>query len=399
MESNNIKVCKNKEYLKKKLIRYYHILNYIIKLLYKKDIKNILFQSGGDNAIDGIVTFEILLIILFLPFYILSILFRILIIRPYYYIRGYDYNRDINGRRYYYGGGGDLDNYSQLIIKRNIILKEEICTFEMIDKMVCYKNYLKTPYFMKVMISSKNFLIVNMIIIKFLNNLFGVISKQGGELISLKETLNVNIFINILNYKIEYLNNTEIRSSIVYYKFSLTNKKTKNIYYFELTMNQIKKIFSLRDFSKIKYFMNDSFLNYVYDMIHTKKDFINNKSSILNKVFTSRINKRVSNKISNIADMYKLLKRIFSNLLIDIHNDFKILKRNSYYRMTTVIKKDPAVFISQIVDDLCGISTMNINFKDINKNIKNMDKRIEDNKTIENIDERIKKNKNISEIS
>jgi hypothetical protein len=365
------------------LIRYYNIFNYLVKLLYKKDIKNIISQSGGNENGPGVkavkyLGYFIIHLILFLIFGIFYIIGAIV------YIIMYKKNKQ-NG-----GGWGDSNNYSTLMIKGDVVIDDTICSFERINKLLCYKNYLNTPSFIGSMTNIKNFLIINMFMIKFLYNLFDVISKQGDELVRLKDILNENLFCSIIHYKIEFLNQTDTRSKIIYYKFSLNNKKTGNVYYFELTMNQIKRIFSLKDFSKIKYFMNDSFLHYVYNIIHkTKKNVINNKSSILgkilNKVITSRKNKRMSNNIDDVANMYKLLKRMFSNLLISINDDFNKLKRNSYYQITTIVKKKPEVFIGELVDDLCSKTTMSVDYKNIQINIRNMDKRIEENKNISGI--------------
>jgi hypothetical protein len=75
--------------------------------------------------------------------------------------------------------------------------------------------------------------------------------------------------------------------------------------------------------------------------------------------------------------LYKLLKRIFFNLFIEINNTFNNLKLNNHHHMTTILKQKPEYFINEIVNDLCNKKMINSeDFLILNNNIKNIDKRI-----------------------
>jgi len=353
-----MEICAKKNTLKKKLINYYSYLNYLVKSITSKNLNNYLVQKGGVLPVVAIVFIVIWVIIM-----AIGLLFQ------------------ISGIRYFWrkaSGGGDnkINNFEVLFEKNKLTIVEEMCVPEKINKLLCYKNYLNNEIFNESMTDIKNFLIVNIFIIVFLNNLFEIISVQGEELVSIKDKLNNNFFYNIINYKIVYLGKNEVKKKMIYYKFSLINKKTDNVYNFELTFNQIKKIFSLKSFSKIKYFVNDTFFNFIYNIIkNVKTDIINNRSSFLNYLFKSRRNKKISNNINDVSLMYKLLKRISSNLFLKMSNNLNNMKLSKYYDNQTLLKNGNIEFINNFVDDLCN--QKNIEITIIDGDFNKIDKRIE----------------------
>jgi len=225
-----------------------------------------------------------------------------------------------------------------------------------------------------------------MFITKNLNNLCSIIESQHKQFKILNENFNENLFCNIINYKFKYLDSFEKKNNIIYYKFLLIikNNNLENLqdqYEFKLSRNEIKKVFSLKEFLNMKIFVSDTFFNFVYDIIYqSKKDLFNNKPGILNKIFKSRLNKKIKDNIDNILLLYKFLKRLFMNLFIIITNEYNNLKLNRHYHVSSLLKKSPTEFISNIIEDLCNKKILDSehipeNF-DINKKFINLDEKI-----------------------
>jgi hypothetical protein len=361
-----MEICKNKDIIKDRLIKYYNYLYYLLKTISSKNLNNILIQKGGYMHYHYYHHYHTLpllptpILIVFIVIFIIYIIINIYMV----YKEGHE-------------GGNKINNYEDLFKKNKKIIEENMCGYERLNQLICYKNYLNNKNFNESMIDIKNFLITNSFISMFLQKIFEIISIQGEELVSLKNSLDNNFFFNIINYKIIYLGKNEVRKNIIYYKFSLINKKTSNVYNFELTFNQIKKIFSLKSFSKVKYFINDKFFNFLYNIIkNVRKDINNNnKSTLLNYLFKSRRNKRVSDNINDISLMYKLLKRFSSNLFLKINNNFNNLKLNKYYDIKTLLKNGHTNFINNFVDDLCN--QKNIKITIIDENFNKIDKKID----------------------
>ena len=106
-----------------------------------------------------------------------------------------------------------------------------------------------------------------------------------------------------------------------------------------------------------------------------------NKRSFINKMFSGK--KKDNTGINDCFLLFKLLKRIFSNILIKLNSSFDNLKLNRYHHATTMIKNGPKEMVDNLVDDLCRTNYFdNISEKDLN-NFNKIDKRIENlNKNI-----------------
>lgn len=383
---SELSLCKNKDKLKKQMLSYYNVINKLMKIFYPTlSLKS--SQEGGDlnksNKI-GIKYSIIGLISILVPLIVLAIiiLFYLFLLGKYTY-------------RYIYSGGSKINTniYKNLLKRSSLVINTDMCSYEKVDKIVCYKNYLNETNFVEIMSNIKNLFFILLYIHKILTNLFDIISKQGGEFISLKDELDKNFFCAILNYKIEYLNQHEVKkksssylTKSYVYKFHIINKTTGNIYNFELSHGDIKKIFLLKDLSKFNKLLNDDFFTYIYTMIkNTVKNVHDanetNKRSFINKMFSGK--KKDNTGINDCFLLFKLLKRIFSNILIKLNSSFDNLKLNRYHHATTMIKNGPKEMVDNLVDDLCRTNYFdNISEKDLN-NFNKIDKRIENlNKNI-----------------
>jgi len=95
----------------------------------------------------------------------------------------------------------------------------------------------------------------------------------------------------------------------------------------------------------------------------------------LNYLFKSRRNKKISNNINDVSLMYKLLKRISSNLFLKMSNNLNNMKLSKYYDNQTLLKNGNIEFINNFVDDLCN--QKNIEITIIDGDFNKIDKRIE----------------------
>jgi len=64
-------ICKKKDELKKKLIKYYKYLNYLVKSISKKDLNNYVIQKGGfiGIIIAAVVSCGVIFLIFILSFF------------------------------------------------------------------------------------------------------------------------------------------------------------------------------------------------------------------------------------------------------------------------------------------------------------------------------------------